>query len=119
MISRIWHGFTNVEGADQYETMLRQDVLPGIGRVQGYLGAQLFRKNHDDEVEFVTITYFDGLDALKAFAGNDYTRAVIHPEAGKLLTHYDERSQHYQLVDMLVSEEFNKLGGVKRLFREN
>ena len=109
MICRIWHGFTTSENADQYATMLRKDVLPGIGRVQGYLGAQLMRKNHKTETEFITITYFDSLDSVKAFAGDDYTKAVIHPEAGKLLTHYDERSKHYELVDMLVSDVFKQL----------
>ena len=109
MISRIWHGFTASENADQYETMLRKDVLPGIGRVSGYLGAQLMRKNEATESEFITITFFDNLDSVKAFAGEDYTKAVIHPTAGKLLTHYDERSKHYELVDMLVSDIFKQL----------
>jgi heme-degrading monooxygenase HmoA len=109
MISRIWHGFTAAENADQYEMMLRKDVLPGIGRVTGYQGAQLMRKNYNTETEFITITFFDNLDSVKAFAGEDYTKAVIHAEAGKLLTHFDERSKHYELIDMLVSDTFKKL----------
>jgi heme-degrading monooxygenase HmoA len=109
MICRIWHGFTRSENADQYEIMLRKNVLPGIGRVTGYQGAQLMRKNHNSETEFITITFFDTLDSVKAFAGDDYTKAVIHPEAGKLLTHYDERSKHFELIDMLVSDNFKKL----------
>ncbi|MBD0331416.1 MAG: antibiotic biosynthesis monooxygenase [Chitinophagaceae bacterium] len=109
MISRIWHGFTSFENADKYKLMLHNDVLPGIGRVQGYLGAQLLRRDYDNEVEFITITYFDDLDSVKAFAGDDYTKAVIHPEAGKLLSHYDERSAHYVLVEMLVSDKFKQL----------
>lgn len=75
--------------------MLRQDVLPGIGRVSGYKGAQLLKRQLANEVEFITITYFENLEAVKAFAGEDYTKAVIHPEAGKFLSHYDERSVHY------------------------
>jgi heme-degrading monooxygenase HmoA len=112
MISRIWHGFTNCENADKYEQLLRQNVLPGIGRVTGYLGAQLLRKNLDTEVEFVTITYFDSLASVKAFAGEEYTKAVIHHEAGKLLTHYDIRSQHYDMAAMIVSYDFKKLANV-------
>ncbi|MEP6513544.1 MAG: antibiotic biosynthesis monooxygenase [Parafilimonas sp.] len=104
MICRIWHGFTTLENADAYETMLRKDVLPRIGRVQGYKGAQLLRRNHEAETAFVTITYFENIDAVVAFAGDDYTKAVIHPEAGKLLTHYDDRSAHYDLVDMVMPE---------------
>lgn len=106
MIARIWHGFTSISDADEYESMLRKDVLPGIGRVTGYYGAQLMRKNMETEVEFITITFFDGLEAIKAFAGDDFTKAVIHKEAGKLLTHYDERSAHYELCDMIVAADF-------------
>ncbi|MBD0333118.1 MAG: antibiotic biosynthesis monooxygenase [Chitinophagaceae bacterium] len=108
MIARIWHGFTSISDADEYANLLRKDVLPGIGRVKGYKGAQLLHRSHPDEVEFITITYFDDVDAVIAFAGEDYTKAVIHPEAGKLLTHFDERSVHYNLVEMLMSDDFNK-----------
>ena len=48
--------------------------------------------------EFVTITQFDDLDSVRGFAGEDYTKAVIAPVAGKLLTHYDERSAHYDTI---------------------
>lgn len=106
MVARIWHGFTSLKDADQYESMLRQDVLPGIGRVEGYKGAQLLRREHATETEFITITYFNDMESVIAFAGEDHTKAVIHKEAGKLLTHYDERSMHYQMVDMIVTDDF-------------
>jgi heme-degrading monooxygenase HmoA len=106
MIARIWHGYTSLENADEYEIRLREDILPGIGRVEGYKGAQLLRRNHASEVEFITITYFTDLDAVVAFAGEDYTKAVIGKGADKLLTHFDERSAHYDLVDNLVTPEF-------------
>jgi heme-degrading monooxygenase HmoA len=99
MISRIWHGWTAVEDSGKYETLLRADVLPGIHRIRGYTGAYLMRReaaNH--EMEFVTITQFTDINAVKAFAGTDYERAVIAPGAGKLLTHYDERSAHYETL---------------------
>jgi heme-degrading monooxygenase HmoA len=99
MISRIWHGWTKIEDADKYETMLRADVLPGIHRVRGYNGAYLLRREAANyEMEFITITQFTDIIAVKAFAGNDYERAVIAPGAEKFLTHYDERSAHYQTL---------------------
>jgi heme-degrading monooxygenase HmoA len=99
MISRIWHGWTKLEDADKYEAMLRADILPGIHRVRGYNGAYLLRRDAaNKEVEFVTITQFTDFAAVKAFAGNDYERAVIAPGAEKLLTHYDERSTHYETI---------------------
>jgi heme-degrading monooxygenase HmoA len=98
MISRVWHGWTKREHADAYERILRTTILPGIHRVAGYRGADLLRRDAGDEVEFVTITRFDSMDAVRAFAGADYEVAVIHPDARDLLSRYDERSTHYETV---------------------
>jgi heme-degrading monooxygenase HmoA len=98
MISRIWHGWTKPEHADEYEGMLRADVLPGIHRVTGYQGAYLLRRKDGAEVAFVTITMFDDMDAVRRFAGDDYTLAVIHPAARRILTRFDERSMHYETI---------------------
>jgi heme-degrading monooxygenase HmoA len=98
MISRLWHGWTSRANADAYEALLKADVLPGIHRVKGYRGATLLRRDAGDEVEFVTITMFDDLDAVRAFAGEDYEVAVIHAQAAKLLAHYDARSAHYETI---------------------
>jgi heme-degrading monooxygenase HmoA len=98
MISRVWHGWTTRENADAYQDSLTAEVLPGIHRVQGYRGAYLLRRDAGDEVEFVTITLFDDMSAVRKFAGDDYEVAVIHPEAGKLLSHYDARSAHYETI---------------------
>jgi antibiotic biosynthesis monooxygenase (ABM) superfamily enzyme len=96
VISRVWHGWTKPENAAAYEAMLRSEILPGINRVPGFRGATLLRRRDGAEEEFVTITRFDDLDAVRAFAGDDYTRAVIAPGAGPLLTRYDEHSAHYE-----------------------
>jgi len=98
MITRIWHGWTSLENADKYEQLLRSEVLPGIHRVAGYCGAHLLRRNGKQEVEFVTLTYFDDLNAVRAFAGEDYEVAVVPPPARKLLSHFDQRSAHYETV---------------------
>ena len=99
MISRIWHGWTSVEDANKYESMLRADILPGIHRIPGYLGAYLLRRDAaNKEIEYVTITQFTDFAAVKAFAGIDYERAVIPAGAAELLTHYDERSAHYDTL---------------------
>lgn len=98
MISRIWHGWTHPDNADAYESLLRDTVLPGIWRVPGYRGAHLLRRVGDDEVEFVTITWFDSAEAVRAFAGPDDARAVVPDAARALLARFDERSAHYELL---------------------
>ena len=98
MISRIWHGWTTLEKADAYEELLRGEVLPGIHRVKGFKGAHLLRRDGKKEVEFVTLTFFDSLEAVREFAGEDYEVAVVPPEARKLLARFDARSAHYETV---------------------
>ncbi len=96
MIARLWHGWTSRENADAYEALLRREVLPGIHRIEGYKGAYLLRRETRDEVEFVTLTLWESMDAVRAFAGEDYEVAVVPPEARKLLSRFDQRSGHYE-----------------------
>lgn len=97
MISRIWHGWTSAGNADAYETLLRGEIFEGIvkGRIPGFLGIDLLRRDGGEEVEFVTIMWFDSLDAVRAFAGPDYETAVVPPAARRLLLRFDARSAHY------------------------
>jgi heme-degrading monooxygenase HmoA len=98
VIARIWHGWTTPANADAYETLLRSEILPGISPLEGARGAYVLREPRGDEVEFVTITLWDSLDAVRAFAGDDYEVAVVPPAARLLLARFDERSRHYQVV---------------------
>jgi heme-degrading monooxygenase HmoA len=96
MIMRIWHGWTRRgEDAEAYDTMLKNEILPGIHRIDGYQGSYLLRRDSGDEVEFITITTWDSWDAIREFAGDGNTGAVIYPKAHALLTRFDERSEHY------------------------
>jgi len=99
VIGRIWHGWTAPENADAYEELLRHEIFEGIkGRqIEGFREIQLLRRSLESEVEFTTIMWFDSLDAIRAFAGEDYEVAVVPPKARVLLSRYDGRSQHYEV----------------------
>ena len=101
MISRIWRGWTSRENADAYEELLRTEVFVGIAQrsIEGYRGIHLLRRDVDDGVEFVTIMWFDSLDAVRAFAGEDYEVAVVPPKARQLLSKFDGRSAHYHVIE--------------------
>lgn len=103
MIARVWHGWTSPANADAYERLLREEIFHGIGarRIEGYRGIDLFRRDGEDEVEFVTTMWFGSLDAVKAFAGEDHERAVVPPAARALLARFDERSAHYLVRERL------------------
>ena len=104
MISRLWRGWTSRENADAYEKLLRTEIFQGIaGRsVQGYRDIHLLRRDVDDGVEFVTIIWFDSLDAVRAFAGEDCEVAVVPPKARQLLSRFDGRSAHYRVIESPV-----------------
>jgi heme-degrading monooxygenase HmoA len=99
MISRIWHGWTTSANADAYEALLKNEIFLNIQSQQsaGYRGIHLLRRPLDDEVEFVTIMWFDSIEAVRAFAGEDYEVAVVPPKARALLARFDARSQHYEV----------------------
>ena len=99
MISRVWHGWTTRANADAYERLLREEIFVDIDNrhLEGFIGIQLLRRELDDEVEFVTIMRFRTLDAVRAFAGDEYEVAVVPHEARGLLKRYDERSTHYDV----------------------
>jgi len=98
VIARLWHGWTAPENADAYEEFLRTKMFPSIHRVPGYLGADLLRRDDGQEIAFVTITRFESLESVRAFAGEDYEQAVVEPEARALLSRFDDRSEHYEIV---------------------
>jgi len=100
VICRIWHGWTPPARADEYETLLRTEIFAGIaGRtIAGYHGIELLRRAVGAEVEFVTVMKFESLDAVRAFAGEDYEVAVVPAKARALLARFDARSAHYEVV---------------------
>ena len=99
MISRIWHGWTTPNNADKYEVLLKEEIFIGIHKrnISGFKDIQLFRREINGEAEFVTIMVFDSLDAVREFAGDDYEIAVVPEKARAVLSHFDAKSQHYEI----------------------
>ena len=99
MIVRIWHGWTTPGNADKYEALLKEEIFVGIENrhIRGFRGIQLLRREVSKEVEFVTIMLFDSLDAVREFAGENYEVAVVPEKARAILSHFDGRSQHYEV----------------------
>ena len=97
MIARHWRGSTKIEKADEYEALLKSRVLSSLSSIDGYRGAYILRRDSPGEAEFVVINLFDSLDAVKRFAGEDYTVAVFEPEAKLLLLKADPFAVHYEV----------------------
>jgi antibiotic biosynthesis monooxygenase (ABM) superfamily enzyme len=95
VITRLWRGWTAPEDADAYERFLLDELFPSMGAIRGFLGADVLRRPDADEVGFVTLTRFDSLEAIRAFAGEDCEVPVLEPRARQLLSRHDARAQHF------------------------
>jgi|SRR5579862_3843200 len=98
MIARVWRGVATREHADAYEAMLKPELLPGIGKVKGYRGGYVLRRDMGDEIEFMTIMLWESMDAIRAVSGPDVETAVVPVERRQYLSRYDARSVHYEIT---------------------
>jgi len=100
-VKRVWHGWTSRENAETYKALLLNDVFPGIEakHIAGYRSIELFRRDLDDEVEFVTIMTFDSLQSVIDFQGEDYERCYVPDAARALLKRWDLYSAHYDVIE--------------------
>jgi heme-degrading monooxygenase HmoA len=96
MITRMWRGWTRAEDADAYEQFLLDELFPAMRAIEGFVSADVLRRADGDEVAFVTLTCFASLDAITAFAGEDYETPVLEPRALELLSRYEQRAVHYE-----------------------
>ena len=101
MICRIWRGWTTPANADAYESVVRGDVIPGIEAmdIAGFRHIDLMRRDLGDEVEFVTLMWFDDIESVKAFVGEDYEVSHVPAAARAVLAHHDDRSAHFEVLD--------------------
>lgn len=97
MIARHWRGWTRLEDADAYEELLKEKVMPGLERTEGYRGGCVLRREDGAETEFLVINFFDSLDAVKRFAGPEYAVPVFEPEAKALLSRIENFATHYEV----------------------
>ena len=102
MIARDWPWAT-ASNAALYERHYRESVLPHLREIPGCVGAHLLRRaaGHDSEVELIAVSYYESLEAIRAFAGDDLERAVVEPAARAVLSRFDERCRHYEIVASL------------------
>ena len=97
MIARHWRGWTKAQDADNYENLLKSKVLPGLRKTPGYRGGYILRSNGAEESEFVVVNLFDSMEAVRKFAGPDFSVPVFEPEAKALLSRVEPVANHYEV----------------------
>jgi heme-degrading monooxygenase HmoA len=98
MIARVWSAQTTAALAPAYVEYLNGRVLPAVRELGGFAGATLLQRPAPDGVEILVVTYWQSLEAIRGFAGDDPERAVVAAEAAALLTRFDPRVRHYEVV---------------------
>ena len=101
MICRLWRGWTTPENAAAYERIVRGEVIPDIEarKIPGFRHIDLMKRDLDGEIEFQTLMWFDDLDAIKTFMGEDYSVSHVPLEARAVLNSFDDRASHYEVID--------------------
>lgn len=99
MIARHWRGLAKTEFADDYVDHLRNETFPLLGRLPGFLNASILRRRLAEGVEFLVITNWTSLDALRAFAGDDIESAVVPEPVQRMMVDYDRTARHFEVVD--------------------
>ena len=98
MIARLWSAQTTPPQAPVYAEHLRRQVLPELRAVDGYAGAMLLKRETSGEVELTVITLWQSLESIRGFARDDLEAAVVAAEAATVLTRFDDRVRHCDVV---------------------
>lgn len=98
MIVRAWRGRASITRPQAYPDHFNRNVLPELRGIEGFLGAFLLREDRGDHIEFLVLTHWQSMEAIRAFAGEDVGRAVVEPEAVAALESFDARVHHYSVV---------------------
>lgn len=99
MIARIWHGCTTKVNSDVYEDLIKEQIFPDIAgkNIKGFKGAQLLRRELEDETEFTTIIWFESMESVKAFVGENYENVYVPDKAREVLSRFDQKAVHHEL----------------------
>jgi len=98
MIARIWHGVTPASKADEYVEYVNKTGIRDYRATEGNLGVHFLRRIEGDEAHFLTITFWDSVESIKKFAGEEYEKARYYPKDAEYLLGFEERVAHYEVM---------------------
>jgi heme-degrading monooxygenase HmoA len=98
MVVRSWRGYASASNAEAYPTHLLERVRPALEGLAGFRGLHLLARQEAEEVEYLVLTFWDSMDAIRQFAGDEPNRAVVEPEAQAVLLRFDAEVKHYQAL---------------------
>jgi heme-degrading monooxygenase HmoA len=98
-IVRVWSGFGTEAGVDRYcREHFPNSVLPHLRSIGGFVAATVLTRVVESETEVVVATTWGSMDAVRAFAGENYEHAVVEPFVRELLSRFDDRVSHFMVA---------------------
>ena len=97
MIARIWKGKTKIEHLNEYTDFMRERAIPDYSQVNGFVKLTFLKRTDKNYAYFKLITFWENLEVIKGFAGNDYDKAKYYPEDKKYLIEFSEDVTHYEV----------------------
>ncbi|MBI1767733.1 MAG: antibiotic biosynthesis monooxygenase [Bacteroidetes bacterium] len=97
MIARIWHGKTKAKDFDAYSEFLKRVAIPDYQKTKGFRSLSFLRSIKRDEGHFLLITYWENLQVIKNFAGEDFEKAKYYPEDNEFLLEFEEKVHHHEV----------------------
>lgn len=99
MIVRVWTGDALEENAEEYRRQFKEIYLPRFRAIAGYRGVEVLERFHQNHVEFVVLSRWDSMDAIREYTGHGHAdHAVLERETRESLVRYDEKAKHYVVV---------------------
>ena len=105
MLARLWHGITLASKADEYVDYLNKTGIMDYQSTDGNLGVQLLRRIEGEQAHILIITFWESVDAIKKFAGDDYEKARYYPEDQNFLLEFEEKVVHYEVVSSMLDSK--------------
>jgi heme-degrading monooxygenase HmoA len=101
MIARIWQGRTRPGMGKAYQSYLEQTGLKDYKTTEGFKSVLVLTRDIGNETEYVLITLWQNMEAVRRFAGPEPERAVYYPEDDRYFSE-EERTpyvKHYEVSD--------------------
>lgn len=97
MIARIWHGITQAKDYEAYAAFMKAKAIPDYEKTAGFIKLTFLRRIEGNIAHFKLITYWESIDAIKNFAGDDYEIAKYYPQDKNYLLEFEKKVTHFEV----------------------
>ena len=105
MISRQWKGVAKDQEADSYINHLKTDTFPTLSKINGFIRASILKRTVEEGIEFLIITEWESMEAIREFAGETVDVAVVPPVVQAMMIKYDRKVSHYEVTTNYIRNE--------------